>query len=324
MLLAVCHSSVSGWVEVEDLERLSDLRAETGNVLWAEADTRTLTADDVSIIAAEFDLHPLAVEDAVTRRQRPKVELYDTHAFVVIHELHEENGQLEAAQLACFIGKGYVLTIHHGAARTIERAKDRWRALESGGQQTPARLVHTLLDVIVDAHQEAADKLENEVEELEELVLADPGVAVQRQLYSVKQRIARLRRYALPVGRVVEELRTHTGDEAVLSDVMDPEFRDVEDHTLRITEQIRQVDDLSQAVLDLVRAEHSQVLNENNRKLSAWAAIFAVATVIAGIYGMNFRLVPADATLFGFWFAISLIFGSSIGLYLYFKQRGWL
>jgi len=321
MLLAVCHSKDAGWEEVGDVSTVSELRAQQGNLVWAEADVNDLDDGDIEVIAEEFDLHALAVEDAIHLRQRPKIEAYENHLFCVFHQLDEVDGQLEAIQLSCFIGERYVLTIHGGADRILDEAKSRWRDLEAEADH-PGHLLHTLLDVVVDDYGTVADRLEEEVELLEEVILEQPDLGVQRQIYSVKQRTSRLRRYTLPLSRVLDWATD--GGRGHLPDVTKNLYRDVHDHILRMVDQIRSIDELSQAVLDLTHGEHARALNEINKKLSAWAAIFAASTVIAGIYGMNFILVPRDQTLYGFWFAIGLMGVSTLGLYLYFKRKGWL
>jgi magnesium transporter len=322
VLKAVCHSAENGWEHVHDLDRLSDLRAVEGNVLWAESDIAHLNQDDIAVIAEEFGLHPLAVEDAVNARQRPKFEMYENHFFLVMHQLDEEDGQLEATQLACFIGPRYVLTLHAGAERTLREAKKRWGQDEERIQK-PAHLVHTLADVIVDDYQDIADRLENSVEEIEEIILNAPQAQVGPQLYSLKQQISRLRRYVIPGSRLIEWI-LDPDTKKVFSHETAMLFNDVRDHLLRITDQIRNIDDISQAVLDLSRAEQTRALNEVTKKLSAWAAIFAVGTLIAGIYGMNFELFPFDGRSHGFWFAVIAMVGSGIGLYVYFKKRNWI
>lgn len=320
MLMAICHSAEDGWTEVEDLDRVSDLRQTHGVLLWAETDVETLTADDVATIAEEFDLHPLAVEDAVHTRQRPKVEVYENHLFVVFDQLDLVRDQLEAQQIACFVGERFVLTLHAGAARSIAVAKKRWARAQQELGQGPAYLLHTLLDSVVDDYQKLADDLELTVEELEELVLEQPGVPVSRQLYAVKQKVSRLRRYALPVARVLEGVKSHPGTPA---DAL-AHFGDVHDHILRISDQVRNIDDLSQAVLDLTRAEQAYSLNEVTKRLTGWAAVIAVPTFIASVYGMNFELVPKSGQLFGFWFALALMTVSAVGLYAYLKKREWI
>ncbi len=322
MLMAVCHSTESGWTTVEDLERLSDLRAEGRNLLWAEVDVAQLTEDDVRLIAEEFDLHPLAVEDAVHTRQRPKVEAYESHLFFVIHQLDEVESQLEAVQIACFLGDAYLLAIHAGAERTMSEARRRWEEPPPTDHH-PAYLLHALLDVVVDEYQAIADRLENEMEELEELVLQSPHAPIQRQLYSLKQRLARLRRYVLPASRILEWV-IESEAQKTIPKAAGVRFRDVHDHVLRIIDQERNVEDLSDAVLDLRRSEQAHALHEVTRKLTAWAAIIAVPTFIASVYGMNFRLVPEDESLFGFWFAVALMLTSSLSLFVFFRKRGWL
>ena len=183
-------------------------------------------------------------------------------------------------------------------------------------------LLHTLLDVVVDDYQRIVDSLEDEVEELEELALATPGAPIERQLYSVKQRIARLRRYVVPETRALE--RTTADGRSPFAEDARHHFRDVHDHLLRLGDQVRSADELSDAVLDLIRNAQAATLNENSRRLSAWAAIFAVQTVIAGIYGMNFELLPEENSLVGFWFALALMATSGLGLYAYFKGKRWL
>lgn len=322
MLMAICHSAEAGWTKVEDLASLSDLRQQSGNVLWAEADAANLTKEDVETIAEEFGLHELAVEDALHARQRPKIENYEGHHFVVFHQLDEVNGQLEAAQIACFVGERYVVTIHSGADRTIEAAKRRWASSTEESDRSSA-LLHTLFDVVVDEYQSIADDLEQSIEDLEEIALETPHAGLQQQLYKIKQRSSRMRRYVLPLARVLE-WTSEGADGSNVAEEHLPRFRDVHDHLLRITDQVRNIDDLSQAVIDLTQSEQANLLNQVSKRLSGYAAIFAVLTLIAGIYGMNFRLVPEDQTLFGFWFAIALMVVTGAGLYIYFKKRGWL
>ena len=325
MLIAVCHSKASGWQDISDLSTVSDLRADSDNLLWAEVDVADLTTEDVATIGEEFDLHPLAVEDAVHARQRPKIERYSNHLFVVVHELDEVEGQLEPVQIACFVGDHFVLTVHAGAERTLEHAKKRWQDEGSDLPRHPSYLLHTLLDVVVDDYQDIADRLEEEMEELEDLVLSEVNVPIQRQLYSIKQRVARLRRYVIPESRVFEwTADSDSSNDAIANPDTGPLFRDVYDHLVRISDQVRNVDDLAKAVLDLTHTQQSHTLNEQNRRLAAWAAIFAVGTLVAGIYGMNFALVPETNSRFGFWFAIGLTTALSVGLYAYFKKRNWL
>lgn len=323
MLAATCHSPKTGWTEVDDLSKISDLREESGNLLWAESDVANLTSEDVATITEEFNLPALAVEDAVNARQRPKLETYGDQLFVVMHQLDELEEQLESTQIAGFVGDRFILILHAGAERTLNEAKKRWKDAESIPDGA-AGLLHTLTDVIVDDYQEISDRLESEMENLEEIALAAPHSPIQRQLYSIKQQLSRLRRYVLPAGRLLDWALDPDPRDRPFSEETAMLFRDVHDHLMRIVDQVKNIDELAQAVIDLTSAEQQKTLNENTRRLSAWAAIFAVGTLIAGIYGMNFQLVPEDQEIFGFWFALSLMAISSLGLYLYFRKNKWL
>ena len=165
---------------MEDLDAVSELRKEPGNLLWAEVDVDGLSPQDVATIAEEFGLHPLAVEDAIRTKQRPKLDTYEEHMFLVFHQLDERNGQLEASQMAIFAGERWVITIHEGCTRILEEAKKRWRDDEDRLRDEPPYLVHTLIDVAVDDYEAIADGLEEDVEELEERVLESPLAPVQR------------------------------------------------------------------------------------------------------------------------------------------------
>jgi magnesium transporter len=323
MLFAVRHSEAAGWSKVDDLATVSDIRSEPGALLWAEMDVADITEEEVHLVAEEFGLHELAVEDATKPRQRPKLERYPNHLFLVVHQLDEVEDQLEAVQMACFIGRRFLLIIHAGAGRLIDAMKERWSSRPEDLKKGAPFLVHGLLDALVDDYQAIADRLEEEVEELEELTLAARQTPIERELYVLKQQLARMRRYALPVTRALDWIVNGSARELLPREITEY-FRDVHDHLMRISEQVNNVDELTQAVLDLQKSEQAEVLNRINRNLSAWAAIFAVETLIAGVYGMNFALVPEEGSLFGFWFAVTLMVALGVGLFVFFRNKRWL
>lgn len=326
MLTAIYHTPGEGWRDVTDLTIISNLCNQSGARVWAEADIATLNAADVATIAEEFGLHDLAVEDATEAKERPKLEEYDNHMFVVMHELQAHDGQLEPVQIACFIGTRYVLILHAGAQRTLDEAKRRLRESTEEIWGGSAYLMHTLLDAIVDDYQHIADELEQEIERLEDEILSDPRAAAQTHLYTIKQRLARFRRYVLPASRMlagVVEQGTFASSIALVDTPFGAAFRDVHDHTLRIADQVRNIEDLSDAMIELVRVEATNAQNEVTKRLTGWAAIIAVPTYIASVYGMNYQLVPNHET-YGFFFALGLMASTAIGLYAFFKKRGWI
>jgi magnesium transporter len=340
MLMALLHSDATGWTKVADFATVSDLRAEPGTLVWGEADMAELGSDEVASIAEEFDLDALAVEDAVKPRQRPKLETYPTHRFAVLHDLHEVEDQLEKRQISCFVGDDFVVVIHEGEHEILDAVRSRLHSTPTIADG-PAYLFYVLIDTVVDEYGRHADRLEDAIEHIEDEVVTTArsrargtkaarlrrreGERVQLRIYSVKQQIARMRRYGIPLERVLETLLHQLGDddgpEAATRRRL---FRDVHDHTLRVADQVRNVDALADAMLDLLRAQLSEDLSETNRKLTAWAAIFAAPTVIASVYGMNYELFPANATSNGFWFAVGLMLVTATGLYVSFKSRNWL
>jgi magnesium transporter len=307
------------WTPVADLPSLATQGPSEG-VYWASGDSTQIGADEIAELARRLELDPMAVEDVVHGRQRPKFEPYQSHFFGIVHQLDEVNGQLEAHQIACFVGSCYVLTLHHNADRVIDETMAQIK--RDSDPATPAFLVHRLIDVVVDDYQQIADKLEDEVEELEAQALSRSGTVLKWRLYSVKQRVSRLRRYALPVGRALDDVV----DQEVT--VFSPEtahlFRNVRDHVMRMSDQIRSIDDLSEAVIDLTRADRADALNNVTKKLTSWAAIIAVPTFIASIYGMNFDLVPQAGEIFGFWFSLALMVVSAVVLYVVFRRKDWI
>ncbi len=326
MLTAISHSPGTGWQEVTDLTKISNICDQSGARVWAEADVRSLTKDDLVTIAEEFGFHELAIEDATSLKERPKLEEYDKHLFVVVHELQPQEGQLETAQIACFIGTRFVLALHSGAEHTMEETRRRLMATKGDIWGGSAYLMHTLLDTIVDDYQRIADNLEHEIETLEEAVLADPRSQAQTRLYTVKQGVARFRRFVLPVARMLANVvdQGSLGSSIRLVDThFGAYFRDVHDHTLRMTDQVRNIEDLADAMIDLVRVEATNAQNEVTKRLTSWAAIIAVPTYIASVYGMNYQLVPRHE-IFGFWFALGLMATSAVSLYVFFKKRGWI
>ncbi|MEO8323881.1 MAG: magnesium transporter CorA family protein [Actinomycetota bacterium] len=319
-MLAMCQRDGS-WRTVTDLDSLSDLCLDRRNLVWAEVDTNDIPDGLLEKLAEEFSLHSLAVEDAVHARQRPKLEQYPDHLFVVFQQLDEEDEQLEAAQIACFIGERWIFALHSGAERTLAEARRRWDGGEMDVEDGAMSLLHTLLDVVVDDYQHVADRLELTIEDLEEIALDAFNAPIQRQIYQAKQHLARLHRFALPAARVLDPLLT---DVDMVSEETHHYFRDISDHLTRISEQVRQLDDLVEAVLDLVRGEQTNALNEVIKKLTSWAAIIAVPTLIASVYGMNLPLIPDGRSIANFYVVLGMMAATAGWIYLVFKKKNWL
>jgi magnesium transporter len=308
MLKAVAFQNGT-WSDLHDLERISDVVAESGMLVWAMLDAREMKPFDLDTIVEELGLHPLAVEDAMAQRQRPKVEPYERHLFAVMHELHDDGRSIEAIQLSCFVGGRWVLTVHNGAH--LEPIIPRLTAPTEG--QGVSVILHALLDAIVDGYEEIAERLEDEVDELEVRALGPEHPSLQDEVYAAKRRLVTLRRYVVPGERV---LRSLVGEATAIPTETTARFRDVHDHLLRALDVTRDVTEILDAIANLQRADQNAEFGE--------AAIIAVPTFIASVYGMNFQLVPDEGSLTGFWIAIGMMGAVGVGLFAYFKRKRWI
>lgn len=317
MLSAIAFTTRTGWARVTDISRISDLLEDPHILLWATAEAGSLTTDDIRTMSEEFGLHALALEDALKARQRPKLEGYPQHHFIVAHELHPTNGRFEPRQVSIFAGDRFALVIHTGAERVLEEARAR---LQRPKRVDAALIVHAILDSVVDEYAAAADSLEDEVEALEDHILERPHPH-QAGLFALRRRIVALRRFAIPTERMLEQI---VGGRADLGARAPEAFRDVHDHTIRINDTLRAVTDVAEAIFDLQRSEQAAHLSDVTKKLSGWAAIIAVPTLIASIYGMNFALVPREGTIEGFWVIIATMAATGITLWWFMRKRRWV
>jgi len=340
-LRALCRGPGEDWREVEDLSKVAELRQDPRVAVWAEAEVEEAMDGGVGALAAEFALDELAVEDALNPRQRPKLEAYDPHLLLVLYQLDEVKDQLEPRQIACFAGPTFVLLLHHGAGRLVGEIR---RRLETAGPEVASadRMLHVVTDVAVDDYESIATGISDEVEELEGQALnvaraeerttkeVQRSMPSQYRLYTLKQQTSMLRRFALPVSLAIERIQAQKrlqdrSQPLTLSEESEKLFRDVDDHVQRVSAQIRSIEDLVQGVLDLTQSVQADTLNEINKKLSAWAAIVAAPTLIAGLYGVNYQLLPfARIGAWGFVLVTVLMTVSSVSLFMFFKQKGWL
>jgi magnesium transporter len=337
---AFCSDGEGGWTELGDLDRAADACEQEQRFTWLEVDVRS-GPDEALEVARRFGLDPLAVEDALSTRQRPKLETYERHRFLVVYQLDEVKDQLEARQIAVFAAERFVLLVHDGAERMVDEASVRLQKVEPG-ELDAERALHGLLDSVVDDYERISGGLDVDVEDLEAQALrasrrgarmpakSAEDLPSQSMLYAIKQQVSMLRRYALPLSGVVETLqaeeearRRRAGDDDDRTDLL---FRDVHDHVIRLGAQVRNIDDLASAVIDLARGLQGDTLNEINKKLSAWAAIIAIPTLIASIYGTNYRLWPSpDASRsWGFAGVVLIMVGSGAALWFFFKRKRWI
>jgi len=318
-----CHLYREGVVTEQDVDpaRISDLMAEDGALVWL--DIEDPSESELRMLEEEFSLHPLAVEDALHRGQRAKVEVYEDFFFLVLHAQQLNGDELRDSEIHLFVGSGYLVTLRFPPAFDLERVRHRWAKQGELTREGGGALLYTLLDEVVDGYFDVVERLEDVSEEVEAAVFADdPAEDLQEQIFAVKKRVLQFRRAVLPLREVLDLLQEEIG---VVTDRLRPYFRDVADHVLRVLEFVDNVRELATAALEAHLSQVSNRLNQVMKRLTSWAAIILVPTLIAGIYGMNFiRPFPSFENPTGFWIAIGLMAVSAGVLYWVFKRRDWI
>jgi magnesium transporter len=283
------------------------------------------TAEEFDSLRREFDLHPLAVEDAINAHQRPKLEVYgEDTVFVVLKTAryvdHEE--VVEFGEILIFLGEGFIITVRHGEASSLHDVRVRLeKQPELLGCGTGA-VLHAILDKVVDDYQPAIDGLAQDIEEVEVQVFSDASHNPAERIYKLKREVLEFSRAVSPLVLPVQQLAS--GDFDLVHPEVQTYFRDVEDHLLRADEQVDGFRDLLTSVLSANLTQVGVRQNEDMRKISAWVAIVAVPTLIAGIYGMNFENMPELRWSFGYPLAIGVMLVICFSLYRYFRRSGWL
>jgi magnesium transporter len=304
-----------------DPERISDLLEEKGALVWL--DLEDPSERDLRMLQKEFSLHPLAIEDSLQRDQRAKVEAYEDHFFLVIHPLSLEDGEIVDSEIHVFVGPGFLVTLRYPPAFDMGPVLRHWEKQEALATEGGGALLHALLDEVVDGYFELIERMEDESEEVEEAVFSDEPVPdLQERMFRLKKRVLLFRRRVMPLREVLDLLGEEVG---LVTDTLRPYYRDVADHVLRVLEFIDNVRDLLTTGLEAHLSQTSNRLNQVMKKLTSWAAIILVPTLIAGIYGMNFiKPFPRFGNPAGFWIAIGLMAVTGGGLYWIFRKRDWL
>ena len=284
------------------------------------------TPEEFQQVQDELPLHPLAVEDALRAHQRPKLDVFEDSTFAVITTARYDDEQeiIERGEIHVFIGDGFVVSVRHGDIAPLEPVRRELERQPELLKLGPGAVLYAILDHIVDRYQEVVEGVENDIDQLEAEVFA-PG----RQ--NSAERIFRLKREVLNFGRSVSplvELLDRIVRKQVPSVCVDVQltefFRDVEDHTLRVAGRVDTARELLGAALEANLAQVSVRQNEDMRAISGWAAIIAVPTLFAGIWGMNFRRMPELEWYLGYPVALLTIFGSGIAVRWKLRHNGWI
>jgi magnesium transporter len=310
--------------KLADIEKheISNYLARPGAFVWVAV--RDATEEELAELQAEFDLHPLAVEDARHGHQRPKIEEYGDSLFVVINTIEVEGDDLRAGEVHVFAGANYVLSVRHRTERGFQdvraRAEREPELLKNGS----GYVLYALMDAIVDRYFPVLDAVEMELEKLEARLFT-PGASPRENieaLYYVKQKLTTMKHATSPLQENAGKL--YGGRVPMVCSGLGEYFRDVYDHLVRINQSIDAARETVNTAIQVALAMVATGQGEITRRLAAYAALVAVPTMIAGVYGMNFRHMPELTWEWGYPLAVAAMATIDVFLFWRFRKAGWI
>ncbi|AYA25646.1 magnesium and cobalt transport protein CorA [Rhodococcus rhodochrous] len=286
--------------------------------------------EQMTNVSHTFGLHELMVEDAVHAHQRPKLERYDDVLFLVLRTVsyieHESvtttKDIVETGEIMLFTGPDFIVSVRHGDHSELSHVRKRLERDPDRLSRGPAAVLHAIADHVVDSYLAVTTAVQPDVDDIEELVFTpDTRIAVD-QIYMLKREIVQLRRAVVPLAEPLQQLIRAPGN-PIPKDVR-RYFRDVADHHTTVSDRIAAFDETLGTLLDAAIAKVTVQQNTDMRKISAWVAIAAVPTMIAGIYGMNFDRMPELHWEYGYYVVLAAIVAITVGLFVTFRRNNWL
>ncbi|WP_415288732.1 magnesium and cobalt transport protein CorA [Brevundimonas sp. S1H14] len=279
--------------------------------------------EEFDVLVRRFHLHPLAVEDALTAHQIPKLEVYGSELFIVARTAQAKGDRILYGETHVFVGPNYVITIRHGSARAHTQLRAQLEASPHQLKHGPDFVLHGVLDFIVDGYIPIIDAIEDKVLEMEQVAL-DSFLARDdiTRLFQLRRELVKFSRVLGPMEEVCVKLQSL--DLPCIDREVRPYFRDVADHVRRVSSRAAGLRDILASVFEVSNLLEQQRQGVITRKLAAWAAILATPTAVAGIYGMNFEHMPELRWTYGYPAVLALIVAICIGLYITFKRSKWL
>ena len=303
------------------VEDISDYLQQPDTFVWVAL--KDATAEELAVMKEEFGLHELAIEDANHGHQRPKVEEYDDELFVVMHLIEEKDNKLEVGEVHVFVGPNYILSVRNNSSRDFLGVRARCEREPKMLAKGAGYVLYALMDAVVDRYFPLIEKLETEVEAMEDRIFTKGAASSNiRRLYRLKRKVTVLKHAVLPLMEAAGKL--HSGRVPEVCAKSRHYFRDVYDHLARINASL---DSLREMIGTAIQVNLSMVTidqTEISKRLAAWAGIFAVATAFAGIWGMNFAHMPELEWKYGYPLGLAVIAGTSAFLWWRFRKAKWL
>jgi magnesium transporter len=282
------------------------------------------TEEEFDAVRREFNLHGLAVEDAIKAHQRPKLEVYGDSIFMVVKTARyvDPKEVVSLGEIMLFVGRNFVVSVRHGEASALKDVRKRIEGNEKLLRCGTGAILHAVVDHVVDDYFPVVEGVENDIEEVEGEVFSASRISPTERIYKLKREVLEFYRATAPLAAPLDRLARGHFD--LIHEDVQEYFRDIHDHLLRVVGQIEGFRDLLTSVLEANLTQVSVRQNDDMRKISAWVAILAIPTTIGAIYGMNFEHMPELKWTFGYPLALGVMALMCVVLYRYFKKVGWL
>jgi len=305
------------------VSKVSEYLAEPDTVVWV--DFCQPTHDQLVELRDELGLHELAIEDAVSPHQRPKLDHYESHMFLSAHAVHVDpaTSELAETEVNAFINSRWIITVRKNESFAMEPVLQRWDRSSDLGKHGVSFLLYGLLDVIVDAYFDTVQFFDEYYDEVSEAIFSEHPLepTKQKEWFLRRQALVRFHRQVVPMREAVSGLMRR--EHAAVSEAMYPYFQDVYDHILRVSESTDALRDLVSTIVETNLSLRDYHQNQVMKKVTSWAAIIAVPTLITGYYGMNVPY-PGEGQTWGVVMSGGLIVALSGALYVVFRKREWL
>lgn len=304
------------------VEDLSEKRSSKTNIVWA--DVSDPTSEDFLNLAEEFDFHRLSIEDCRHSHQRPKVEEYEGYYFIVLYEAEivGPNDDLELRELNIFLGSNFLVTVHSRPIRAIETARRLWGEWTDRAEYGAGLLAYLAIDAIVDDYMPLLDNLSERADDLEDQIFGDFQPGAIHEIFRIKKELLVLRRSITPLRDVFNTILRR--EQPIFARETHVYFQDVFDHIIRVADTIDTLRDMLGSTMDAYLSVTSNRMNMVMKRLTSVSTILMSVTLIAGVYGMNFQLMPELKWKYGYVYALSSILAVALALYLYLRKIKWL
>jgi magnesium transporter len=304
-----------------EIDGISEVLRQSDKFVWIGLHEPSV--EMLAKIQKEFGLHDLAIEDTHQAHQRPKIEAYGDTLFIVLRTVQMNQKQIDLGETHFFVGNNFIISVRHGSSLAYTDVRTRCESTPHLLKRGPGFALYAIMDSIVDQYFPVIDALAEELENLEETIFDEKfRRETTAQIYHLKHQLLDVKRSVSPLIDICNRLMRF--DLKVIQEETRPYFRDVYDHAIRINEMVDNSRDLLSTALEANLSLISISQNEVAKKFAGWAAIIGIPTMVAGVYGMNFKHMPELDWPLGYPVIMLLTFGSCIALYIRFKRSGWL